>query len=88
MNSFTMRIALAIIISFPYAVSAAISADYDRAQKLREMGHHALAMEILNPLAEGGHVDAQIVLSYMHFVGQGIRQDKPRHFLGMPCLRE
>ena len=76
MNSFTMRIALVIIIFIPYAVSAATNADYERAQKLREMGHHALVIEILTPLAHRGHVDAQIMLSDMFFVGQGIRQNK------------
>ena len=75
MNSFTMRIALAIFISLPYVVFAEINADYKRAQKLREMGHHALAIEILSPLAEGGHVDAQIMLSDMFFIGDGIRKN-------------
>ena len=75
MNSFTMRIALAIFISFPNAIFADVSADHKKAKTLRAMGQFALALEIITPIAEGGHIDGQLMMSEMYFLGQGIRKN-------------
>ncbi len=75
MNSFVMSIAFAIIFSFPNAIFADVSADHKNAKKLREMGKFALALEIITPIAEGGHIDGQLMMSEMHFLGQGIRKN-------------
>ena len=75
MNSFIMSIAFAIIFSFPNAIFADVSADHKNAKKLREMGKFALALEIITPIAEGGHIDGQLMMSEMHFLGQGIRKN-------------
>ncbi len=74
MNSFVMSIAFAIIFSFPNAIFADVNADHKKAKKLREVGQFALALEIITPIAEGGHIDGQLMMSEMFFLGQGIKK--------------
>ena len=61
---------------FPITHESKSGGDYDKGLAAYQSGDYATALREWTPLAEQGHVDAQLNLGRMYYKGQGVPQDE------------
>ena len=68
---------LHLLFIFPLCLLATSSAwgDYQDGRKAYNRGDYATALKELRPLAEQSHAEAQYLVGYMYYKGQGVDQD-------------
>ena len=62
----------AILLTTPVA---AVAGPYEDGQAAYEKGEYDKALVLYNEAAEAGHVEAQLLLGFLHFNGDGVGQD-------------
>jgi len=72
-------LSLIFLLTMPIAILAQ-DADYDTGKQAFLDGEYARALEILEPLAEAGHSQAQVTLGIMYDNGNGVREDPEEAF--------
>jgi hypothetical protein len=53
----------------------AVAADYDKGQKAYDSGDFKTAIAVWTPLAEQGDADAQLILGFMYYHGEGVLEN-------------
>ena len=75
MKDLTRTICLTLAVLLGSLVTGC-GADYQKGLAAAESGDFATALREWKPLAEQGHVDAQLNLGRMYYIGQGVPQDE------------
>ena len=63
------------ILSLCLIIAPLAWGDYQDGRKAYNRGDYATALKELRPLTEQGHAEAQYLLGYMYYKGQGVGQD-------------
>ena len=74
MKNLTRTICLTLVVLLGSLVTGC-GADFDKGLAAYKSGDYATALREWRPLAEQGHVSAQIYLGWMYENGQGVTQD-------------
>jgi TPR repeat protein len=73
-----LKAAAPLLLAGLLAASAAAAQDYDAGREAYVSGNYKRALEIIRPLAEDGHSEAQKLLGLMYDYGHGVPADPER----------